>query len=93
MTNRKINKELEGVYKERKKWNGGKGPLTKSVVKQRELVLIKQNILYRIEDAKLPGDKGEESFNLALYKIINDYLKTISEIYVKRRDNAIQTSN
>lgn len=72
MTLMQITSELEKIYKERKRWNGGKGPFTKSAIRQRGLVLIKQNLLSRIEDSKLLGDKGEESFNLALYKIIND---------------------
>jgi hypothetical protein len=46
--------------------------------------LIKQQILYRIEDTKLLKDKDEEFFNLTLYKIINDYLETISDMGYKR---------
>jgi hypothetical protein len=72
MTINQINSELEKIYKERKNWSGSKAPFTKPAIEQRELILLRQNLLYRIEDAKLLGDKGEESFNLALYKIIND---------------------
>lgn len=74
MTIKGIRNELEKIYKERKSWDGAKGPFTESVIRQRELILIKQQILYRIEDAKLMKDKIEESFNLTLYKIINDYI-------------------
>lgn len=74
MTIKGIRNELEKIYKERKSWDGAKGPFTESVIKQRELILIKQQILYRIEDAKLMKDKIEESFNFTLYKIINDYI-------------------
>ncbi|MCK4418369.1 hypothetical protein KAV79_01000 [Candidatus Aerophobetes bacterium] len=73
MTIREIRNELERIYKERKSWNGAKGPFTEPAIRQRELILIKQQILYRIEDTKLLKDKTEESFNLTLYKIINDY--------------------
>ena len=73
MTIREIRNELERIYKERKSWNGAKGPFTEPAIRQRELILIKQQILYRIEDTKLLKDKAEESFNLTLYKIINDY--------------------
>jgi len=77
MTIREIKNELEEIYKERKSWSGGKGPFTESSIIRRELILIKQQLLYRIEAAKLLGDKSKELFNLALYKIINDYLKKL----------------
>jgi len=79
MTMREIRNELEKIYKERKSWSGAKGPVTEQAIRLKELVLIKQQILYRIEDAKLLGDKHEESFNLILYKIINDYLKELKQ--------------
>jgi hypothetical protein len=77
MTNVEINKELEKIYKERKSWNGGKGPFTKSAIRKRELVLIKQNLLSRIEDSKLLGDKNEEDFCVLLFNNIDDYSKLI----------------
>lgn len=87
MNMKEIRNELEKIYKERKSWNGAKGPFTDPAIRQKELILIKQRILYQIEDAKLLKDKGEEFFNLTLYKIINDYLsyKQYSEIKFKRR--------
>jgi len=77
MTMSEIRNELEKIYKERKSWSGAKGPVTKLAIRLKELILIKQQILYRIEDAKLLGDKCEESFNLILYKVINDYSKQL----------------
>jgi len=74
MTIREIRNELGKIYKERKSWDGAKGPFTEPAIRQRELILIKQQLLYRIEDARLLKDKGEESFNLKLYKIINNCL-------------------
>lgn len=74
MTIREIRNELEKIYRERESWDGAKGPFTKPAIRQRELILIKQQILYRIEDAKSLKDGREESFNLTLYEIINDYL-------------------
>jgi len=87
MNVKEIRNELEKIYKERKSWNGAKGPFTDPAIRQRELILIKQRILSQIEDAKLLEDKGEEFFNFTLYKIINDYLsyKQYSEIKFKRR--------
>ena len=74
MTNKEIKNELEKIYKERRSWSGAKGPFTKKAIKQRELILLKQQILYKIEDAKLLKDISEECFNLKLLKITNDNL-------------------
>lgn len=74
MTIREIRSELEKIYKERRSWIGGKGPFTEPAIRQRELILIKQQLLYRIERAKLEKNEGVESFTLTLYRIINDYL-------------------
>lgn len=74
MTLSEIKNELKKIYKVRNSWDGAKGPFTEPAIRQRELILIKQQILYKIEDAKLLHDKYEESFNHTLYKILNDYL-------------------
>ena len=66
--------ELGKIYKERKAWNGARGSFTTQAIKQRELILIKQQILYRLEDAKLLKDKREKAFYITLYKIINECL-------------------
>lgn len=71
---REIKMELGKIYKERKTWNGARVSFTTRAIKQRELILIKQQILYRLEDAKLFKDKGEEAFYITLYEIINEYL-------------------
>jgi len=78
MTIREIENELEGIYKERKSWSGAKGPVTEQAIRLKELILIKQQILYRIQDAKLLKDKREESFNTALYKIIDRNIRNLS---------------
>lgn len=77
MTTRKIRDELKKIYKERDSWDGGKGPFTPKAIRKRELVLIKQHLLYRIEDTKLLGDRNEEKFYLVLYKAVDDYLKEL----------------
>jgi len=79
MTIREIGNELEKIYKERKSWSGAKGPFTELAIRLKELILIKQQLLYRIEDAKFLEDKCEESFNLILYKAISDYLKELEK--------------
>lgn len=78
MTIREIRNELEKIYKERKSWSGAKGPVTKLAIRLKELILIKQQILYHIEDARLLKDKRQESFNSDLYRIINRYIIGLS---------------
>lgn len=77
MTIKQINKELNAICKERTTWNGAKGPFTKSAIKKRGLVLIKQNLLSRIEDSTLLGEQSEEHFYALLYQTIDDYSKLI----------------
>ena len=79
MTIREIENELEEIYKERKSWKGAKGPFTEPAIRLKELILIKQQLLCRIEEAKFLEDKCEEFFNLILYKVINDYLKELKK--------------
>jgi hypothetical protein len=77
MTNRQIRNELEKIYKERKSWNGGKGPFTKLAIKRREFVLVKQRLLYEIGDAKKEKDKAEELYHTLLWEAVNNHLKSI----------------
>lgn len=77
MNKKEINKEYKAIFKERTSWHGTKKPFTKSTIKKRELVLIKQNLLSRIEDSKLLGDKNEEYFNTLLFNTINDFSKAL----------------
>lgn len=74
-----IKKELTKIYKERNKWDGGKGPFTKLDIKERELILVKQRILQQLEEALLFNDKGEEKFNLILLDLINERLNILKK--------------
>jgi len=73
MTTKQIEKELNKIYKERKSWNGARGPFTKSAIRRRTLILFKQKTLYNIENAKREKDKNKEAFNLEICKIIDKY--------------------
>jgi len=70
-----IKRELEKIYKERKSWNGARGPFTNEAISFRTLILIKQYTLYKIQDARKEKDKKKEAFNLEICKIIDRYLK------------------
>lgn len=75
ITFKEIKEELEKIYRERSSWDGGKGLFTTKAIKRRELLLVKQRLLYQLEDAKLSKNRSDESFYLILYEMVNDYLK------------------
>jgi len=77
MTLKEIRGELKKIYKERTRWDGGKGPFTPSLVKYRELTLAKQRVLYQLEEAIELGDKGEIRFNEILYESLTESQKNI----------------
>ena len=78
MTLKQIKNELDKIYQERESWRGGKGPFDRLSVNKRELVLCKQYILYRLEDAKRIEDKQKELFYLEICKIIESYGNVIN---------------
>jgi cytochrome c biogenesis factor len=79
LTIREIRNELEKIYEERKSWNGAKGPFTESAIRRKKLILMRQQTLYQLENAKLTKNEFEESFYSEIYKVINNYLKEFSE--------------
>lgn len=70
---KQIKKELEKIYQERRSWQGGNGPFDRLSVNRRELVLIKQQILYCLEEAKSLKDEQKEPFYYEIYKITESY--------------------
>jgi hypothetical protein len=76
MINKKIEKELKEIYKERKSWNGARGSFTDDAIDHRKLIFMKQYTLYRIQDARKEKDKKKEDFNYEICKIINEYLNS-----------------
>ena len=77
VTTEEIEKELEEIYKELMKWEGARGPFTEREVRRRELILMKQQVLYLMGDAILSKDEKKEAFAFDLYKVIDGYLKEI----------------
>ena len=53
MTFKKIRSELENIYQERSKWDGGKGPFTEREIRRRELILIKTTSSLSIRKSKI----------------------------------------
>jgi hypothetical protein len=69
-----IRKELKDVLEDIDSWCGPKGRLPDHEVRRRELILWKQAILYKIEDAKRCGDKEIENFNTELLCVVDSFL-------------------
>ena len=65
-----IEEELQKIYDERSKWpeinKGLNYVIPKHEIHRRELVLLLEQILYQIEEARKEGDKNKECFNLDL---------------------------
>ena len=74
MNSEEIRRELEDVLKDINNWSGPKGPLPNHEIRRRELILWKQAILYKIEDAKINKDRKVEDFNIELLQMINSML-------------------
>ena len=90
MTKRVIGKELNKIYKERKSWSAINRQLNYKIlekeIRRRELVLLAQYTLYKIEDAKNEKNKMMVSFNSELYGMLveNIHLNKTT----RRTDNA-----
>lgn len=76
MTKQEVREKLNKIYKQRGNWIGAGGPFDKKSVKKRELILVQQILLYKIEVAKNLEDKKEEFFS-QLYEIIDQYLLSL----------------
>lgn len=74
MREEELEAELEAVIAERKSWHGARGPFSEREVTRRELVLWKQALLYKIQDARENGDRQAEDFNTALLDLLNSEL-------------------
>ena len=53
-----------------------KGPLPQEEVSRREMVLLRQMTLYKIEDAKEHNRKDLERFNTEIYDLITALVKS-----------------
>jgi len=76
MKNEELRNAIEDVYKERRNLPQPTGPLPEHEVIRRELLLLKQAILYRIEEARKQNKKKREMFNIELYGLINSFLES-----------------
>lgn len=75
-----INRELQEIYREMTSWEGARGPFTPSWVRFREMILIKQQVLYQLEDAIKEEYNKQILFLEEELKVINDYLKYLQEV-------------
>lgn len=71
---RQVQQELDRIYEERAKWDGGSGPFSRRQIMRRELILFKQQILYGLEEAQAIGDKRKSAFWLKVYRLVNQMI-------------------
>ncbi|MEO0119496.1 MAG: hypothetical protein ABIK60_03005 [candidate division WOR-3 bacterium] len=69
-----IKKQLQEIYEEMANWNGSKGPFTSKEIRRRELILLKQNFLYQLEEAIKKKSKEKIKFLMEVLKIIDKEL-------------------
>jgi len=51
-------------------------PLPQSEVRRREMILLRQITLYKIEDMRKQGKKDLELFNTAIYGLMTSFVKS-----------------
>ncbi len=71
---REIEVELQKVYEEMATWDGAKGPFTDQAIRRTELILLKQQILYQVIDARTQGNKVKENFAIELLQKLNQLI-------------------
>lgn len=79
MTLEEIRRELDKIYKERSKWDGARGPFTRKEIRKRELILIKQRVLYEIETAIITGEESDERFYIKIYELVEASLRSLGK--------------
>jgi len=52
------------------------GPLPDSEIRRREMILLRQLTLYKIEDARKQNKKDVELFNTAIYGLMTSFVKS-----------------
>jgi len=52
------------------------GPLPQHEVRRREMILLRQLTLYKIEDARKQNKKDLELFNTAIYGLMTSFVKS-----------------
>ena len=52
------------------------GPLPEDEVRCREMILLRQLTLYKIEKARKQGETDQEFLNTAIYGLMTDFIKS-----------------
>ncbi|RLC70992.1 MAG: hypothetical protein DRI26_06040 [Chloroflexi bacterium] len=74
MTEEELEKAIYEANEEIKNLARPTGPLPEREVRRREMLLLKQATLYKIEDARKQNRKRWEAFNIELYGLITSIL-------------------
>jgi hypothetical protein len=78
MTNKELQKAIKGATDDVKSLSSSppSGPFPQHEVRRREMILLKQLTLYKIEDAKKCKRKDLERFNTEIYNLMTAFVKS-----------------
>lgn len=76
MTDEELQAAIQDVNESMANWPRPKQPLPPHEVRRREMVLLSQLTLYKIEDARKQNDKNLEFFNTAIYGLLTSFFES-----------------
>ena len=78
MTDKELQKAIRDANKDVKSLSSSppSGPFPQHKVRRREMILLRQITLYKIEDAKKCKRKDLERFNTEIYDLITTFVKS-----------------
>lgn len=78
MTNKELQKAIKDATDDVRNLSSSPpgGPFAQDEVTRREMILLRQLTLYKIEDAKKCGRKDLERFNSEIYNLMTAFLKS-----------------
>jgi len=68
---RDANKDIDGLSS-----SPPSGPFPQHEVKRREMILLRQLTLYKLEDARKHNQKSLEHFNTEIYSLMTSFVKS-----------------
>ena len=76
MTDEELQEEIRVAREIRDNLPRPSAPLPQHEVRRREMLLLRELTLYKIEDAKKQNKKDLELFNTAIYGLITSFVKS-----------------
>ena len=74
MTDEELEAAIERAIEARRKLTPLKEPPSEEEIFRRELILLRQQVLYEIQDAREFDDERSERLHIAIYRVIQKFL-------------------